>query len=107
MSRKPYESLTLIPFIVAETVLEEVYTGQEFSDRIRSLQTVAKVEHARRLMTGERKKAFVEHVDHLCRQAYDADAAWFRACIKSKTSRGRDCLYNIVRHWLSVFVYLP
>lgn len=102
--RTPYEELHLIPAIIAEGVLDQQYTGEELSVRLRSGASVAAIEKARVDMTFEQKKAFVELCDTRCRVAYEKKASWFELCVLKQDNSGRDQLYLWFSHWLSAFL---
>lgn len=106
--RTPYDSLILIPSVVAETVAEMTYTGSEMSDRVRDGAQVARIEAARSKMTREQVAEFARLVDARCRTAYAAKADWFQKCVKrSKSNSGRDQLYVWVSHWLASYLTDP
>ena len=59
-NRLAFENLPLIPAVVAWTVCEQEYLGQEISDRIRWQATVNKIETLRQQMTPEQIQEFAE-----------------------------------------------
>lgn len=105
--RTPYESLVLIPTIVAETVCSEVYSEQEYSWKVRSLDRAAKVEEKRKALTPEQIRQFADICDEKCRGAYEARADWFVKCAKSKSRTGYDQLCVYIRHWMAAFLNDP
>lgn len=104
MSQKPYDDLVIIPRIVAETVVQRKYTGNEVSDRQWSADKVRHIEQLRSQMTEEQRNDFAKYADDYCRAAYDRKADWFMKCIRSKSARGRDQLYVFVTHWLAGYL---
>ena len=101
---KPYHELALIPELIAETVLNEKYTGQELSAKTRCFSDVEKIERRRICMSDKRREDFIRDCDARCRSAYENKSKWFMDCVKSKSNRGRDILYNWTRHWLAGFL---
>jgi hypothetical protein len=101
--KAPYDDLPLLPFLIADAVCGEVYTGSETSLQVRDGALVAKTEFKRRKMTRAQVDAFCEECDKRCRDAYAADAEWFLKCLDGETS-GRDQLYVWTRHWLAAFL---
>jgi hypothetical protein len=97
----PYENLAFLPSLIAETVCEREYKGQEWSPGMRLPNEIAKYEGLRKKMTPEQVKAFAEYVDQRCEQAYKAKAEWFMKIVRSRTNAGRDQLYMWVTHWMT------
>jgi hypothetical protein len=104
MAQKPYDSLTIIPRMVAETVVQRKYTGNEISDRQWSADKVRLIEQLRSQMTEDQRNAFAKYADDYCRAAYERKADWFMKCIHSKSNRGRDQLYMFVTHWMAGYL---
>ena len=102
-----YCKLSIVPAIIANVVLGEVYTGVEMSLRNRDFNQVQKVEAKRQTLTPEQRSEFADLVEKRCKNAYDADADWMLRIARSKTNRGRDELYMWVRHWLASYCLNP
>ena len=105
--RTPYDHLPLMPSVVAETVLDEVYTGAEISVRSRYDSLVAKTEAARLAMTPEQREEFVRLADAKCRSAYEAKGDFFMKIVRAKGNSGRAQLYMWIRHWLCSYLNNP
>lgn len=102
---KPYHDLHLLPYIVADTVCQQPYTGSEWSWHLRNPHNVAKTEQLRQAMTPEQQREFCQLVDQRCRAAYVARADWFKRCLHGTS--GRDQLYIWVSHWLAAYLANP
>jgi len=105
--KTPYDSLPLIPTIIADAVCGLPYTGQEISVHLRSASDVERVESRRRAMTPEQRREFADLCEVRCRAAYKAEAEWFLKCVRSKTNAGRDRLYLWIAHWLTAYLHDP
>jgi hypothetical protein len=101
--RVAYDDLPLIPSIVAESVAQRPYTGNEMPGGIPQ-SFVSQVERDRLTLTRDDIRAFAKQFDSLCRAAYEAKAEWFMACVRSKTNAGRDQLYVWATHQFASFV---
>lgn len=102
--RKPYDNLSIMPSIVASTVVETTYTGEEISIQLRSGDFVVKTEYLRQSMSHDLKNQFIAYVDNRCRQAYEEEVEWFEKIVTAKGNKGRDQLYMWVSHWLAGFL---
>ena len=107
MKKKPYSSIPLLPFLIAETVCLEKYVGQDISENARSDSMVAKIEEKRKKLTFEQIADFASKCDKRCEMAYDAKAKWFEDCINAKDNSGRDQLYVWMYHWMSSYLTNP
>jgi len=103
-TRTDYDELPLIPSLLAESVCQCPYTGEEISLHSRSLITVEKIEKLRQAMTDEQVREFADACDKKCREAYEAQAEWFEECVTAKDNRERDQLRIWVSHWLSAYL---
>src|SRR5271167_1943649 len=74
--RTPYENLPLLPWVVAETVCSQPYTGLELSRQLRSPRSLERIEGLRSKMTQKECREFAELVDANCKAAYKAKAEW-------------------------------
>jgi hypothetical protein len=102
--QRRYDDLPLMPDVMAETVVSQPYTGEEWSNAARSHYEVERIERLRRALTEDQRRDFVAWVDARCRYAYEAQAEWFLKCVRSKTNRGRDQMLHVwVPHWLAAF----
>lgn len=101
--KTPYDYLPIVPTIIADTVVGEVYTGSEVSDHSRCGRTVTAVEAVRSGLSMDERREFADLCEKRCRAAYEADAEWMLKIGRSKTDRGRDQLYVWIRHWLSAY----
>lgn len=102
-----FEHIPFIPFIVAETVANQPYTGMEYSENARNPVYVQKYENLRQKMTKKQIEAFAEWVDRRCRYCYENNVEWFMKLANAKTSQGRDQLYVWVSHWLAAYLNNP
>ncbi len=102
MASMAYDDLAIIPSIVAKSVVEEPYTGYEYSNQ--GHFNVESLEAKRLAMTLEDRQRFIDYADKRCRDAYEAKADWFMKIIRSKTNAGRDQLYVWISHWLNAFL---
>jgi len=100
-----YKDLHILPWLVAETVAERPYTGQEYSRGPLRQSQIDEVETLRVKLTAEGIKEFGEYVDKRCELAYAAKASWFMAIVEAKDNSGRDQLYMWVTHWLVAFLF--
>ena len=100
MKRIPYDELTLQPHVIAKMVVTSPYDGRELSNN--PAYMVTKVESLRQQMPELHQQAFVQACDNRCREAYEIGADWFMACLNG--NRGRDQLYNWVKHWLASYL---
>jgi len=107
MKKTPYEDLPLLPNIIAEAVCSQPYTGQEWSQGLRSGDEITKIELARQQMTPDQVQDFANLCDTKCCLAYHLGAKWFLACVKAKNNYGRDQLYVWIRHWLASYLKDP
>jgi hypothetical protein len=105
--RTPYENLSLVPIIVAETVCSHPYTEQEMSWQARSAERAEKVEAKRKDLTIKQRQEFVDVCDARCRAAYNARADWFMKCVRSKSRMGYDQLYIWMSHWMASYLNDP
>lgn len=96
-----------MPSVIAESVVLEVYTHQEVSIALRSEAFAQEIESLRKKLTPAQKVEFVHLADKWCRDAYEQDAPWFMKIVRSKSNRGRDGLYNFIRHWFSAYCRNP
>ena len=99
--RTAYDRLTLLPDLVAETVCQQTYTGEEIS--VQSRSDPAPIEELRQKMTREQVREFAVLCNERCRAAYKVKADWFEKCATGG-NRGRDQLYVWTSHWLSSFL---
>ena len=103
--RIAYDSIVLIPRIVAETTAATPYTAIEY--KYGCPAHVAEVEKKRLAMTPAMVKQFVETCDRRCRAAYACRAKWFEKIARSGTNWGRDQLYVWMSHWLDAYLTDP
>lgn len=101
----PYESLSLLPALIAEKVCATPYTGQEWSNP--GFQMVRRTEAARRQMTPEQIQEFTYLCDERCRMAYENKIQWMMECAQAKGNSGRDQLYIWIAHWLASYLQSP
>jgi hypothetical protein len=99
-----YEALPFLPYLIAETICEQEYKMQEFSEGMRSEKDIAPVEEKRKAMTFEQIREFGTQCDARCRAAYTAKAKWFMDCVNAKANYGRDQLYVWLRHWMVAYL---
>ena len=97
--RISFFSYPLSPYIVATTIIDEVYTGREMSNPTR----VEEIEAERKKIQEDYgwRRRFGQDCSLRCEQAYYAGEPWIVKIMRSKTDRGRDQLYNFCRHWLA------
>jgi hypothetical protein len=100
--KTPYNDLPLVPTMVAMVVVDNAYTGQDISEASRDQKRIAEVEKRRQRMTDPMRQEFIWEVDQRCQDAYDADAKWFKKCLKG--DKGRDQLYIWIAHWLHAWL---
>lgn len=106
--RTPYEDIAFLPYLMAETVCGQPYTGQEFSDQLRpGPRQIEKIEAARLAMTTEQIAEFAEHCDERCRGAYNKRMDWFMKCVRAKDNSGRDQMFVWIAHWLASYLTDP
>jgi len=99
-----YEELPFLPYLIAETICEQEYKMQEYSEGMRTQRDIEPVEAKRKAMTFEQIRDFGTKCDAKCRQAYEAKAKWFMDCVNAKGNAGRDQLYVWLRHWMVVYL---
>ncbi len=102
-TKTPYNDLALVPWIIAETIADEPYEGQECSPGVLGERIVKAREVKRSQMTPEQKIEFAAYCDTRCKDAYEHDAEWFMLCIRDE-DLGRDRLWNFIRHWLASYL---
>lgn len=102
--REAYEDLALMPWVIAETVASQEYTGEEISLKLRDSTFVANTEAKRKLMTNEQIDEFANECDNRCKTAYANEYKWFMKCVRSNTNAGREWMYMYIRHWLSEYL---
>ena len=105
--KTPYEQICFLPYMMAEMVANQPYTGQEWSEGIRSAANVEKYEALRQKMTPEQINEYAKWVDRRCRYCYENNVEWFMKLVKSKTNQGRDQLYVYMGHWLASYLHNP
>ena len=105
--RVAYESLNLIPFIVAESVCMREYKGQDLSEGARSHSLILILESKRKKMTEKEIFDFSSKCDDRCEVAYDAKSMWFEDCVQAIGSNGRDQLYVWMTHWMVSYLINP
>jgi len=106
-TKLPYENIALLPNLIAETVSNTVYRGQEWSEGVRDSSRIAMFEQHRLAMTVESRNEFCELCDARCKRAYEADAKWFMKCVNAQGNSGRDQLHVWLTHWLTSYLYDP
>lgn len=104
---KTYENLPILPYLIAETVCSQKYTGMEISSQSIRYSDVEKTEALRLKLTSQQIEEFADWVDRRCRYCYENNVNWFMKIIKSKNNSGRDQLYVWVSHWLSAYLNNP
>jgi len=93
---------SLIPQVIAETVVGRPYDGTEMSNQSQS--NIDRIESWRKNMTPEQRLSFINYAVQYCIDANKVKAKWFLQCVNSKTNRGRDKLYVWIQHWLAGFL---
>ena len=101
---KAYDDLPFLPYLIAETVCEQEYKMQEYSEGMRVQREIEPVEQKRKAMNWDQIKAFASLCDARCREAYTAKAKWFMDCVNAKGNAGRDQLYVWIRHWMTAYL---
>ena len=105
MSKKlPYDTIPLVPAIIAESVCSQPYTGAEWSKGALSHADISKVEIARQRMAQAQIREFADLCERKCRAAYEADAKWMMKCARAKSNRGRDQLVSQLPQREGVYV---
>ena len=107
MVKDNYDSLPILPWLIAETTASRPYEGIEWSLQVRNSREVERVEALRQKMTAEDIQDFADWVDDRCRLAYKKKVKWFMDCANSKSNRGRDQLYVWISHWLCSWLSSP
>jgi hypothetical protein len=97
---KRYENLPFLPALIAEAVCAQEYTEQEISAELRNEERAKAIEAKRQTMTAKEIKSFAEEVDEKCKASYVAKSDWFMKIIKAGGNRGRDKLYDAIRHYM-------
>ena len=107
MNKDNYDSLPILPWLIAETTASRPYEGIEWSLQVRNSREVERVEALRQKMTAEDIQDFADWVDDRCRLAYKKKVKWFMDCANSKSNRGRDQMYIWISHWLCSWLSSP
>ncbi len=102
-----YENLHLLPYLIAETIALQPYTGEEISLQLRNAAHVAEREAQRQALTPAQVTEFAQWCDNRCREAYRSNTQWFVKIVKSKHNQGRNDLYAILAHWLAAYLKNP
>lgn len=104
MKNIPFHDLPVCPSIIADCVLSEPYTAQEWSDKVRDGYGAKTIEAKRQALTNEQRNAFVMECERRCFEAHKSGAKWFSEIIQARGNAGRDKLHLFTRHWLCAFL---
>ena len=99
-----YETIPLMPRVIAEIVCGREYTGEEWSAKVRNSYDVKEIEALRKGMTPEQIKGFQDYCDDRCRRAFEVKAEWFMKLLRAGHNLGRDQLYTWTSHWLGAYL---
>jgi hypothetical protein len=107
MKKTPFDSLSLIPAIIAERVVQSVYTCPELSEKCKSQKQIAKIEALRQLLSPAQIREFSDRCEDICRSAYEANRSWFLECVKAKGNKGRNQLYIWISQEMVSYLLRP
>lgn len=93
-----YDDLPILPYLLAEYVLDRPYLGQEISLEHRDPNIVKHVEEQRQLMTNEERTNFISETEIRCRTSYESDG-WFSLVVQKPDPRND--IIAIISHWLA------
>ena len=99
-----YDDLPFLPYMLANTVANRPYTGQEWAFGIVSPEEVADIEALRQKMTVDDIARFETEVEDRCRKAHKNKARFWVNVINASGNKGRDQLYIWITHWLTGFL---
>lgn len=105
--KKKYESLSILPSIIASSIALIEYKGEDLSVRSRNAAIINSIEAKRKAMTSEQVNEFSSLVDILCRNAYEADAKWFVDIANASGNKGRDDFGSWASHFLVSYLTDP
>lgn len=98
---KQYDTLIIVPRIVAESVARTRYTAIELSDQLRSGREVERIEAKRVSMSEADVERFIEWTDNKCRRGYAHGSGHvFKALKNGNVAQ----LRMWVSHWLAAWL---